>query len=60
MGTLRIKRGTKTALQSNPGYVPAEGELVYTTDTKEVFVGDGALTGGLSVAAHCDPLYTRI
>ena len=27
MGTLRIKRGTKTALQTSPGYVPAEGEL---------------------------------
>ena len=39
MGTLRIKRGTKTALQTTPGYTPAEGELVYTTDSKEVFVG---------------------
>jgi len=50
MGTLRIKRGTKTALQTSPGYTPAEGELVYTTDTKEVFVGDGATTGGTPVS----------
>ena len=56
MGTLRIKRGTKTALQSNPGYVPAEGELVYTTDTKEVFVGDGALTGGTPVSVSTQNL----
>ena len=50
MGTLRIKRGTKTQLQTTPGYVPEEGELVYTTDTKEVFVGDGATTGGTPVS----------
>ena len=56
MGTLRIKRGTKTQLQSNPGYVPAEGELVYTTDTKEVFVGDGALTGGTPVSVSTQNL----
>lgn len=50
MGTLRIKRGTKTQLQTTPGYIPEEGELVYTTDTKEVFVGDGATTGGTPVS----------
>ena len=50
MGTLRIKRGTKTALQTSPGYTPVEGELVYTTDTKEVFVGDGTTTGGTPVS----------
>ena len=56
MGTLRIKRGTKTALQSSPGYVPAEGELVYTTDSKEVFVGDGATTGGTPVSVSTQNL----
>tara|TARA_B100000085_G_scaffold275028_1_gene292428 strand:+ start:434 stop:1546 length:1113 start_codon:yes stop_codon:yes gene_type:complete len=56
MGTLRIKRGTKTALQTNPGYTPAEGELVYTTDTKEVFVGDGATTGGTPVSVSTQNL----
>ena len=56
MGTLRIKRGTKTALQTNPGYVPAEGELVYTTDSKEVFVGDGATTGGTPVSVSTQNL----
>ena len=56
MGTLRIKRGTKTALQTTPGYTPAEGELVYTTDTKEVFVGDGATTGGTPVSVSTQNL----
>lgn len=50
MGTLRIKRGTKTALQTSPGYTPLEGELVYTTDSKEVFVGDGTTVGGTPVS----------
>ena len=56
MGTLRIKRGTKTQLQTTPGYVPAEGELVYTTDSKEVFVGDGATTGGTPVSVSTQNL----
>ena len=56
MGTLRIKRGTKTQLQTTPGYTPAEGELVYTTDTKEVFVGDGATTGGTAVSVSTQNL----
>lgn len=56
MGTLRIKRGTKTQLQSTPGYIPAEGELVYTTDSKEVFVGDGNTTGGIPVSVSTQNL----
>lgn len=56
MGTLRIKRGTKTQLQTNPGYTPAEGELVYTTDSKEVFVGDGATVGGTPVSVSTQNL----
>jgi hypothetical protein len=56
MGTLRLKRGTKTALQSSPGYTPAEGELVYTTDSKEVFVGDGATQGGIPVSVSTQNL----
>lgn len=56
MGTLRIKRGTKTQLQTTPGYTPAEGELVYTTDSKEVFVGDGSTTGGIPVSVSTQNL----
>ena len=56
MGTLRIKRGTKTQLQTSPGYTPAEGELVYTTDSKEVFVGDGSTQGGIPVSVSTQNL----
>ena len=56
MGTLRLKRGTKTALTTNPGFTPAEGELVYTTDSKEVFVGDGATQGGVPVSVSTQNL----
>jgi len=56
MGTLRLKRGTKTALQTNPGFTPAEGELVYTTDSKEVFVGDGVTQGGIAVSVSTQNL----
>jgi len=56
MGTLRIKRGTKTALQTTPGYTPLEGELVYTTDSKEVFVGDGTTVGGTPVSVSTQNL----
>jgi hypothetical protein len=56
MGTLRIKRGTKTQLQTSPGYTPSEGELVYTTDSKEVFVGDGTTVGGTPVSVSTQNL----
>ena len=39
MGTLRIKRGTTSA---RTGFTPAEAELIYDTNTKEVYVGDGS------------------
>ena len=41
--SLRIKRGTNSERLT---IVPAEGELVYTTDTKQLFIGDGTTTGG--------------
>lgn len=44
--SLRIRRGTDAERQT---VTFLEGELVYTTDTKKVFVGDGATLGGVSV-----------
>ena len=38
MGTLKLKRGTTSQRQ---GFTPALAELVYDSDTKEVYVGDG-------------------
>jgi hypothetical protein len=40
---LQLRRGTNTERQT---ITPAEGELVYTTDTKALYVGDGTTVGG--------------
>lgn len=63
---LKLRRGTDTARQN---FTPAEGELIYTTDNKQLFVGDGITAGGnpasgggvvsgLSVPAG-DPFYAE-
>lgn len=41
---LRIRRGTDAERQT---IIFAEGELVYTTDTKLLYIGDGTTTGGV-------------
>jgi hypothetical protein len=43
---LQIRRGTYEQLFINPGYVPAQGELIYTIDTYQLYVGDGFSIGG--------------
>ena len=43
---LRLRRGTDAERLL---IVPAAGELIYTTDTKKVYVGDGATEGGLPI-----------
>lgn len=43
---LRLRRGTDA---QRLGITPAEGELVYTTDTKSVYVGDGSTVGGVAL-----------
>lgn len=45
---LRLRRGTDAERQV---IIPESGELIYTTDTKLVYVGDGVTTGGLAVSA---------
>ena len=44
--SLRIRRGTNA---ERSGVTFFEGELVYTTDTKKLFVGDGSTVGGIAV-----------
>ena len=44
---LRIRRGTDAERLT---ITPLEGELIYTTDTKLVYVGDGTTVGGLDVS----------
>jgi len=47
--SLRLRRGTDAERAS---IVFAEGEVVYTTDTKLVYVGDGATPGGVNLVAN--------
>lgn len=44
--TLRLKRGTDA---QRLAITFEEGELVYTTDTKKLFVGDGTTVGGVPI-----------
>ena len=53
MGTLKLKRGTTSQRQ---GFTPALAELVYDSDTKEVYVGDGTTQGGIAVSVSTQNL----
>lgn len=46
--SLRIRRGTNTQRVARNFDL---GELVYTTDTKQLYVGDGITTGGVNILA---------
>lgn len=48
---LQIRRGTNA---QRTGITPVVGELLYTTDTKRLFVGDGTTAGGNAVVAQTD------
>jgi hypothetical protein len=51
---LQVRRGTNA---ERLGITPLAGELVYTTDTKQLYVGDGATAGGItSIAGTIDSL----
>ncbi len=43
---LQIRRGTYAEIQT---IIPQAGELIYATDTEQLFVGDGSTVGGISV-----------
>ena len=45
---LLLRRGTQL---ERDAITPAEGELIYTTDTKRLYAGDGATLGGVLVSA---------
>ena len=49
--TLRLRRGLDIDRQS---IVFAEGELVYTTDTQQIYVGDGSTVGGVRVTGSSE------
>lgn len=43
---LRLRRGTESE-RSVGSFVPLEGEPIYTTDTKRLYIGDGVTPGGV-------------
>jgi hypothetical protein len=45
--SLQIRRGTAAQLAN---ITPVSGELIFTTDTQQVYVGDGTTAGGIPVA----------
>lgn len=49
---LKLRRGSDLQRLT---ITPQEGELLYTTDTKKLYVGDGSTTGGNQVS----PIYTK-
>jgi len=52
--TIRIKRGLD---QDRQNYVPSLGELVWTTDKNELWVGDGQTAGGIKVTQKVEDNY---
>lgn len=52
---LQLRRGTDAERQT---ITFAEGELVYTTDTKELYIGDGNTLGGVLVSGSDEPIST--
>jgi hypothetical protein len=54
---LQIRRGTDAQRLT---ITPAEGELIYTTDTKMLFVGDGSTVGGLEIVDGGAPHITAL
>ena len=49
--SLRIRRGTEIQRKATLFDL---GEIVYTTDTKQLFIGDGVTAGGKNVVENCD------
>ena len=54
---LQIRRGTDTQRQ---GITPLAGELIFTTDTKKLFVGDGSTVGGVQVDTTLSAQYLSV
>jgi hypothetical protein len=46
---LRLRRGTDAQRQL---ITPSEGELIYVTDTTELYVGDGTTLGGIRISGE--------
>jgi len=49
---LLLRRGLEA---DRLNFIPQEGELIYVTDTKQVYVGDGVTPGGILIAGGVAP-----
>jgi hypothetical protein len=57
MASLQLRRGLST---NRTSITPAEGELIYTTDTKKLYAGDGSTAGGNQVGGQSDGTVTSV
>mgnify|MGYP001409957369 FL=1 len=58
---LQIRRGTDAQRQLLTGAsAPKAGELIFTTDTKKLFVGDGSTAGGIQVDTTLSAQYLSV
>ena len=54
---LQIRRGTDA---ERTGITPLAGELIFTTDTKKLYVGDGTTVGGNQVDTTLSAQYLSV
>jgi len=57
MTTIKVKRGTAA---NRLGILPEIGELIYTTDDKKLYVGDGTTNGGISIGKTAAEILTLV
>jgi len=57
MPSLQLRRGLST---NRTNITPAEGELIFTTDTSTLYVGDGTTAGGVIVAGQTSGTVTSV
>jgi len=52
--SIQIKRGLEA---NRSGITPAVGELIWTTDNKDLWIGDGSTAGGIKITANVEGSY---
>ena len=55
MATILIKRGLET---NRLAYTPSTGEVIWTTDNEDLWIGDGATAGGIKVTGNVESSLT--
>ncbi len=52
--TIQVKRGLEA---NRTGITPVTGELIWTTDNKDLWIGDGSTAGGIKATANIEANY---